>query len=270
MKEETLSTESTKRELKYSSSAQFQLNDDYYSLAYEKPSKALSLKAKKIIEKYKKKKYSNIEEDNNLNLIGASGEEQFEYKQYFYEEGDSYEKLINKNKNLKRLFEQANCSLILCLKKQEKIEKKYENEKRLILEQLNKIQDNYEIYAKSYQKLNEYRQQIKEKENSYNQLLSLYDKDKEKLKEFKIQIFEMHNNIDNFIKNNYKKDSTNLLSLEYLLHLKAEIYEKFKIKEMSSTIAKNEIQSTNEKKFENNKFKYFQKKFNNKNLNNKI
>ena len=55
MKEETLSTESTKRELKYSSSAQFQLNDDYYSLAYEKPSKALSLKAKKIIEKYKKK-----------------------------------------------------------------------------------------------------------------------------------------------------------------------------------------------------------------------
>ena len=142
----SLSSPSLTYEIKYSTLNSFQTrNSDY--------------KAKKIIERYTSKYYKTKNYyDNNICIDCKSNCNFSTFKKYCYKEGDDFDILKNKNKNLKRLFEEANCSLILCLKNQEKMESQYENEKKEILERLSKIQNKYELYAENYQKLNIYKE----------------------------------------------------------------------------------------------------------------
>ena len=181
-----------------------------------------------------------------------------EYKDFIYDEGDDYEKLIMKNKNLKRLFEQVNSQLLKSMKKQQEMEEKYEKEKKMIIEKLSKIQNNYEIYANSHQKLNFFENKIEEISSTYQQLLELYLKTNEKFKEYKNNIDKLYNNISNFVENNYEKKSVNVLSFEFLLHLRNEIKDNFKIndnkfkkqnKTQSKNNNKNEIKDKKDNKY---------------------
>lgn len=250
-------------EIKYSTLNNFQKrNSDY--------------KAKKIIEKYTSKNYKNkYLYDDNLTFDHITKDKNNSYKIYFYEEGDNFDILKKKNKNLKRLFEEANCSLILSLKNQEKMEEKYENEKKEILERLSKIQNKYEIYAENYQKANIYKDKLNEITTSYEQLLGLYLKLDCEFKKYKDKITKIYNNINNFIENNCENDSANIQSFEYILHIKKEINDKFNVDEKDKTKNSKFIKNINgdKKIFRNKLHSYYTTKYHNNDFtktNNKI
>lgn len=213
-------------------------------------------------------KYNPININNNKiidNLIpfdiNTSKIKKEQYEEYIYEEGDKYEKLINKNKNLKRLFEKVNGQLLTCLKKQQEMEKKYENEKKQIIEKLTKIQSNYEMYANSHQQLNNFEDKIGEISSTYNQLLELYFKTNEKLKEYINYFNKLYKNINNFIEKNYEQDNVNIVSFEFLLHLRNEIKDHFKINELNLN-KKNILQRNNYNEIVNNKTaRYYTNKY---------
>ena len=240
-------------EIKYSTLNNFQTrNSDY--------------KAKKIIEKYTSKCYkSKNYYDNNI-CINCQSKGNFNtYKKYCYKEGDDYDILKNKNKNLKRLFEEANCSLILSLKNQEKMESQYENEKKEILERLSKIQNKYELYAENSQKLNIYKEKLNEITTSYEQLLGLYIKLDCEFKKYKDKIAKIYNNINKFIENNCDNDSAKIQSFEYILHIKKEINDKFNVDEKEYGKNNKFIKNINcDKKLIQNKLhSYYTKKYHN-------
>ena len=252
MQNEKFTFESTNRRLRTSSTSPILIHDNKYSSVNNDQTLNLSYKAKKIIEKYNSKNYKNdfLNNSYHSNFKCESKENSQTYKQFIFEEGDDYNKLINKNKNLKRLFEQANCSLLMSLKKQEKLEKKYEEEKKVILDKLTNIQNKYEMYAESHQKMNEFNGKLEEITNSYNQLLTLYLKVNNDLKQFKDDIRKVYNNINSFIEDYYKNESVNVLSFEFLLHTKNEIKEKFNIKE-SNIFSNSKINEFEKKIFSN-------------------
>ena len=191
-----------------------------------------------------KNRNNNNDNNNNVNSYYNNNNSKFvnsEYKDYIYEEGDDNEKLILKNKNLKRLFEQSNFQLLTCLKKQQDMEKKYEMEKKAIIEKLTKIQKNYEKYANSHQKLNFFEDKIDEISCTYNQLLKEYLKINENFKEYKNNLNKLYKNINDFIENNYDKDIVNILSFEYLLYLRNKIKDDFKINNSFTKSKKNNI-----------------------------
>jgi len=263
MKEETLTTESTNRRKSTSSIPSFTY-DYKYSFLNKDQTRNLNFKTKKIIEKYTYHNNSNenLKDEYNLHLSGESKDNLQEYNKFIYKKGDNYDTLINKNKNLKRLFEQANCSLILSLQKQEKIEQKYEDEKKEILEKLSKIQKNYELYAESYKQLNNFKVKIKEITNSYNQLMTLYLKLNSELKHYNDKISSIFNDLNTFIENYYENESVNLLSFEFILHIKNEIKDRFNLKE--SEKVKNQEFRNFEKEIINNKLRaYYGKKSHN-------
>jgi len=177
---------------------------------------------------------------------------QDEYKYFLYEKEDNYEELVIKNKNLKRLFEQVNHKLLICLKKQQEIESKYENEKKEIIEKLDRIQEKYEIYASSHQQLNNFEDKIDEISTTYNQLLELYFKTNENFKEYKNNLNKLYKNINDFIENNYDNDLVNILSFEFLLHLRNEMKNQFKFNDFSLD-KNNIIKAKNHKEILNNK-----------------
>ena len=249
----SLSSPSLTYEIKYSTLNSFQTrNSDY--------------KAKKIIERYTSKYYKTKNYyDNNICIDCKSNCNFSTFKKYCYKEGDDYDILKNKNKNLKRLFEEANCSLILCLKNQEKMESQYENEKKEILERLSKIQNKYELYAENYQKLNIYKEKLNEITTSYEQLLGLYIKLDCEFKKYKDKIAKIYNNLNKFIENNCENDSANIQSFEYLLHIKKEINDKFNIDEKEDSKNNKFIKNSNcDKKLIQNKLHtYYTKKYHN-------
>ena len=112
MKEETLTTDSTNRRRTSSKIPSFTY-DYKYSFLNNEQTRNLNFKTKKIIEKYTCHDYSNenLKDDFNLHLSGETKDNLKAYDKFIYKNGDNYDTLINKNKNLKRLFEQANCSL---------------------------------------------------------------------------------------------------------------------------------------------------------------
>lgn len=263
MKEETLTTDSTNRRRTSSKIPSFTY-DYKYSFLNNEQTRNLNFKTKKIIEKYTCHDYSNenLKDDFNLHLSGETKDNFKVYDKFIYKNGDNYDTLINKNKNLKRLFEQANCSLLLSLQKQEKMEKKYESEKKEILEKLSKIQKKYELYAESHKKLNEFKEKINEITNSYNQLMTLYLKLNSELKQYNNKISNIFNDLNTFIENYYQNESVNILSFEYLLHMKNEIKNIFALKEKE--YFKNKEFRNFEKEIINNKLKaYYGKKSHN-------
>jgi hypothetical protein len=267
MKEEFLSTESTNRRLKASSSTPNFLYDYNCSfLNNHTQNRKLNYKAKKIIEKYTYKGYKDEYSNNDisLSLSYSSKDIQKSYKKFCYKEGDDYDILVNKNKNLKRLFEQANCSLILSLQKQEKMEIKYEKEKKDILEKLSKIQEKYELYAESHQRLNDIKGKTDEITNSYGRLLASYLKLDCQFKKFKDKIEKIYDNINTFIENCYKEKTINILSFEYLLHIKKEISDKLKISdELNSTSNKYMTNNLEKERINNKIHTYYTKKYHN-------
>ena len=267
MKEEILLTKSKK--LSSSLSApnfnkikdynNLKLNFNYYTLKFDNN------------YNQKKKYINNRNQDYSISYMNNTCKEKVsDYKEFLHKEGDDYEKLVIKNKNLKRLFEQVNGQLLKSLKKQQEMEEKYEKEKKMIIEKLSKIQNNYEIYACSHQQLKIFESKIDEISSTYNQLLELYLKVNEKFKEYKYNLFKLYESLNDFVENNYDKDLVNRLSFEFLLHLKNEIKDEFKINDY---ISKNQniLKKKNNNEILNNKISknYFQRYYNSEFIKNK-
>lgn len=267
MREELLSTESTNRRLKAaSSSPNFTYDYNCCCINNYPQTRNLNYKAKKIIEKYTSKGYKDDYSNNDisLNLSSSSKDNQKSYKNYFYKEGDDYDILVNKNKNLKRLFEQVNCSLIISLQNQEKMEIKYEKEKKEILERLSKIQEKYELYAESHQRLNNMKGKNDEITNSYGRLLASYLQLDCQFKKFRDKIGKIYDDINIFIEKSYKENTINILSFEYLLHIKNEINDKLKSYDELNLTNNKFIQKNLEKELINKKIHtYYTKKYHN-------
>ena len=271
MKDETLSTDSTHKNkklvpsfsvpnFKEKNNSNITDNNNNYRLNF-------NYDFNKINNNYKQKENSSNndykkESNSNINIelyypyfnTGNSKPKQLysNYEEYLYKEGDDYEKLILKNKNLKRLFEKVNSQLITCLNKQQKMEQKYQNEKKEIIEKLSKIQENYEIYANSHHQLSNLEDKIDEISSTYNELLELYFKTNEKMKNFRNHVLQFYKNINNFVDNNCDKDKVNILSFEFLLHLRGEIKKQFQISDENPD-NKNNTQRNNYNDILNNK-----------------
>ena len=269
MKDETLSTDSTHKKLVPSFSVPnfkeknnvdiANKDNNIYRLNFNYDSnKVINYKSKDTSSNndYKKENNSNINTElyyPYFNTTNSKPKPIYQnYEEYLYKEGDDFEKLILKNKNLKRLFEKVNSQLITCLSKQQKMEQKYQNEKKEIIEKLSKIQENYEIYANSHHQLSNLEDKIDEISSTYNQLLELYFKANEKIKNFKNNVIQLYKNISSFVDNNCDNDKVNILSFEFLLHLKSEIKKQFQIND-ENTCNKNITQRNNYNDVLNNK-----------------
>ena len=279
MKDETLSTDSTHANKKLvpsfsvpnfkeknDSNKTNKDNNKYYRLNFNYDSNKVINNSKpkdtSSNNDYKKEKESDGNSNSNINTelyypyfnTGNSKLKQVfsNCEEYLYKEGDDYEKLILKNKNLKRLFEKVNTQLITCLNKQQKLEQKYKNEKKEIIEKLSKIQENYEIYANSHHQLSNLEDKIDEISSTYNQLLELYFKTNEKMKNFRNNVIQLYKNINNFVDKNCGNDKVNILSFEFLLHLRGEIKKQFQIND-ENPVNKNNTQRNNYNDVLNNK-----------------
>ena len=267
MREEFYSTESTSRRLNPSYSAHNFYkgirNQNFLDNKYFYNNKSLernnSMNSKYSYHNMKlTKDYGIIEIPchcccQNREIISKS------YENFFYKEGDEYETLINKNKSLKRLFEQVNAQLSAALERQKQIEKKYESEKIEIISKLNKIQKNYKTYANSHLQLTNFENKLDEISYAYNHLLEIYFQCNEKLREYTNKVNEFSKQINNFIENNYGSESINVLSFEFLLHLKKDIKEL-----MKKNISKNKFSYkdiVNQKNDRNKSVKYFDNKY---------
>ena len=272
MKDETLSTDSTHKKLVPSLSVPNFKEKNNSNISNNNNHKLnFNYDSNKVTNNYKPKDtYSNDDnhKENNSNIntelyypyfdtSNSKPKQRYSnYEEYLYKEGDDYEKLKLKNKNLKRLFEQANCQLVTCLNKQQKMEQKYQNEKKEIIEKLTKIQENYEIYANSHQQLSNLEDKIDEISSTYNQLLELYFKTNERMKNFKNNVIQLYKNISNFVDNKCDNDKVNLLSFEFLLHLRSEIKKQFQIND-ENHCNKNIIQKNNYNDVLNNKTAHY-------------
>ena len=170
---------------------------------------------------------SNFNYENNKNNEQDSNREKeqndFIFNSYFYKAGDSYEELVNKNKNLKILFEKTKSELIKCVKEQQKMEIKYESEKSEIFEKLEKIQQNYEIYANSHNKLQNFENKIDEISGTYNKLLQLFFKTNSQLSEYKKILRNYYKKVNDFVDKNFDNNNIKMISFEFILYLRNQM-----------------------------------------------
>ena len=142
------------------------------------------------------------------------------YEQYLSDDKDTFDSLINKNEGLSLLLVEANRKLNELVKEKESIENDSKIEKKSILQQLEKISENYRTYANSHKTL-------KYTEKKMNNIIQLYSGVNEELSRYKQLLndvinnyYETYENIDTILK---KKDLNSILS--NLTHLRNGMYE---------------------------------------------
>ena len=94
-----------------------------------------------------KTKINNI--NNNINQENMYNNE-YIITQLLDKENDTYEDLKHKNKKLRELIIKVSKQLDILYTKYENIKINAENEKKILLEKLEKISNNYKLYAESY------------------------------------------------------------------------------------------------------------------------
>ena len=98
-------------------------------------------------------KIKNINNFNNNNIIINQDniyDNEYIITQLLDKENDTYEDLKHKNKKLRELIIKVSKQLDLLYTKYESIKINAENEKKILLEKLEKISNNYKLYAESY------------------------------------------------------------------------------------------------------------------------
>ena len=98
---------------------------------------------------------TNINTLNNIKQKNKNQEEQFYDYSYLSnhlidKENDTYEELKQKNKKLREIIIMVSKQLDMLSTKYENIKNSAENEKKMLLEKLEKISINYKLYAESY------------------------------------------------------------------------------------------------------------------------
>ena len=92
-----------------------------------------------------KNQNNNITQDNKLII-----DNEYIFTQLLDKENDTYEDLKHKNKKLRELIIKVSKQLDILYTKYENIKINAENEKKNLLEKLEKISSNYKLYAESY------------------------------------------------------------------------------------------------------------------------
>ena len=201
---------------------------------------------------------SNLNYENNnyseQNSNEQTEQDNFFYNEYFYKAGDSYEELVNKNKNLKILFEKTKSELIQCVKEQQKMEIKYKAEKNEIFGRLEKIQHNYEKYANSHNKLQNFENKIDEISGTYNKLLQLFFITNGQLNEFKKMLSYYYKKVNDFVDKNFDNHNINMISFEFILHLRNQMKSLFEKENFNENNNKEEVKVDKSKYIDNKNY----------------
>ena len=196
---------------------------------------------------------------------------QIKFQDYIYDKSDSFEDLIKKNEKLRLLIVQANNKINDLVQKQKENESDYNLEKKSILQQLEKIQKNYKIYANSHKAYKEIKVKLEKLIVNYNILNENYFNAKNEYDTILKDYYSIYEQISHFIENNYEKNNIHQLSFEFILHLKKNIYENYKTLSMRNTpsssiqtdLNRKSNLNTHSNKIPNGKSSNFKKKFDN-------
>ena len=153
---------------------------------------------------------------------------QIKFQDYIYDKSDSFEDLIKKNEKLRLLIVQANNKINDLIQKQKENESDYNLEKKSILQQLEKIQKNYKIYANSHKAYKEIKVKLEKLIVNYNILNENYFNAKNECDSLLKDYYSIYEEITSFIETNYEKNNIHQFSFEFILHLKKYIYENYK------------------------------------------
>ena len=113
--------------------------------------------------------FNNTNSNLNYNTNNNNNFPFFDINNLLENEKDSYESLKTKNKNLRKLIIQTSNKFIELSKKFTLNENLHQSEKNEILKQLDKISNNYKLYAKSHQENLKLKNDFKELEKKFNQ-----------------------------------------------------------------------------------------------------
>lgn len=153
------------------------------------------------------------------------------YQNYLYDENDTFETLIVKNDNLRILLVQANNKLNELFEHQSEVENDFKLEKQSILQQLDKISNNYMIYANSHKVLKETEKKMNNIIQCYSNLNEELSKAKQMLNDVINNYYETFENINDFIASRAEKESgefnNKIEFYSYMINLRNKMYDNY-------------------------------------------
>jgi len=210
-----------------------------------------------IINSNQNNKITNNKNNTNENENKIIKKNSFELKDYVYDQNDNFNDILNKNNKLRNLIIQANQKILILNKSNEEIQNDFQLEKQSILNQLEKIQENYKLYANSHKILLEFKEKYKNLNNEFNLIkINLND-----IIQFFLDIYEKINQFinDNYIiQNEMQTKSFNFIN--YIKNILNENFEKYK---------NNDNNHNNDNFINNNTTDFFEDNNNNNNNNSK-
>ena len=125
------------------------------------------------------------------------------------QETDTYEDLKIKNSKLRKIIVQASTKIADMNKKYISLENEYKLEKATILSELDKITNNYKLYAESYKQLPKIQNEYTALMNKYKQNNKVIENYLDNIKQLLNDFIQMHNSIHNYIENTQSKYNNN-------------------------------------------------------------
>lgn len=176
-------------------------------------------------------KYSNHSKATSSKNVDNKTNSTINFQFYLYDKSDTFETLISKNDKLRLLVVQANNKINSLIKQQNEMENDYQIEKKSILQQLDKISENYKVYANSHKLLKTNEQKINNIMQSYSILNEQYSRAKNFLMDVINNYYEVFKNINDYLKTTTQKDNnafTNQTEVfSYLIALRNKIYDRY-------------------------------------------
>ena len=156
----------------------------------------------------------NPKNQNNIINNSIKNNNEIDINMFLESENDTYENLKIKNSKLRILIIQASNKLTEISNKYKEREINYQDEKKEILKQLDKISVNYKIYAESHQ-------QISKIKNDYNNLFQKFEQNLKVISNYQNDIIfllssyiKIHYNITNVL-NDYYNGSINNIRIDF-------------------------------------------------------
>jgi len=171
---------------------------------------------------------------------------------------DSYESLKTKNKNLRKLIIQTSNKFVDLSQKFTQNENLHQNEKNEILKQLDKISNNYKLYAKSHQENIKLKSDFKELEKKFNQNNKVINNLIKIAENLLSDYIIFYKKITKFLKDNQNNENDFSENSFYFLENLKEIIQKHTLKYKKDIDAVNFSEIYEE-------FNFFIKDFENKN-----
>ena len=152
----------------------------------------------------------NPKNQNNIINNSIKNNNEIDINMFLESENDTYENLKIKNSKLRILIIQASNKLTEISNKYKEREINYQDEKKEILKQLDKISVNYKIYAESHQ-------QISKIKNDYNNLFQKFEQNLKVISNYQNDIIyllssyiKINYNISNFLNDYYNGNINNI------------------------------------------------------------